>query len=312
MRSDGMHDLALPPPVQTRRVSPAGPSPINGGNGRPTGRETSRISAPVTLNARAAATPISPPPEGAPTSSNREAAAMMTEQRRLRRQLEASLRDQLARRPCDDGGHHRLPALRTALGRSCLPVDAAHRNPTRRTTGAARPSCPRPWRNITRSWATPLARRRMNGRAPAWSRSSKRRARCRIRRPLSTRPRKVSRIPRRIRVTSGSRCAAVPGTWLAVDPGTLRHGGRPGIALVGFRPRIARRYGLRSSGCLWRIILLSAQSAERASYLTNMLNSLDVAVMVIEQPPAPVPAVVSLVNRSFCELFRGGARPGGG
>ena len=34
-----------------------------------------------------------------------------------------------------------------------------------------------------------------------------------------------------------------------------------------------------------------------------MLNSLDVAVMVIEQPPAPVPAVVSLVNRSFCELF---------
>jgi PAS domain S-box-containing protein len=49
--------------------------------------------------------------------------------------------------------------------------------------------------------------------------------------------------------------------------------------------------------------LLSAQSAERASYLTNMLNSLDVAVMVIEQPPAPVPAVVSLVNRSFCELF---------
>ena len=49
--------------------------------------------------------------------------------------------------------------------------------------------------------------------------------------------------------------------------------------------------------------LLSAQSAERASYLTNMLNSLDVAVMVIEQPPAAVPAVVSLVNRSFCELF---------
>ena len=49
--------------------------------------------------------------------------------------------------------------------------------------------------------------------------------------------------------------------------------------------------------------LLSAQSAERASYLTNMLNSLDVAVMVIEQPPASVPAVVSLVNRSFCELF---------
>ncbi len=49
--------------------------------------------------------------------------------------------------------------------------------------------------------------------------------------------------------------------------------------------------------------LLSAQSAERASYLTNMLNSLDVAVMVVEQPPAPVPAVISLVNRSFCELF---------
>ncbi len=50
--------------------------------------------------------------------------------------------------------------------------------------------------------------------------------------------------------------------------------------------------------------LLSAQSSERASYLTNMLNSLDVAVMVIEQPSAPVPAVVSLVNRTFCELFR--------
>ncbi len=49
--------------------------------------------------------------------------------------------------------------------------------------------------------------------------------------------------------------------------------------------------------------LLSAQSAERASYLTNMLNSLDVAVMVIEQPPAPVLAVISLVNLKFCELF---------
>ena len=34
-----------------------------------------------------------------------------------------------------------------------------------------------------------------------------------------------------------------------------------------------------------------------------MLNSLDVAVMVIEQPAAPVPAVISLVNRTFCELF---------
>ena len=39
--------------------------------------------------------------------------------------------------------------------------------------------------------------------------------------------------------------------------------------------------------------------------LTNMLNSLDVAVMVIEQPPGVLCRPLSpLVNRSFCELFR--------
>lgn len=49
---------------------------------------------------------------------------------------------------------------------------------------------------------------------------------------------------------------------------------------------------------------LTAQSDERASYLHNMLNSMDLAVMVIEQPPAPgAPASVSLVNRGFCEIF---------
>lgn len=49
---------------------------------------------------------------------------------------------------------------------------------------------------------------------------------------------------------------------------------------------------------------LAAQSDERASYLHNMLNSMDLAVMVIEQPKVPgVPASVSLVNRGFCEIF---------
>ena len=49
---------------------------------------------------------------------------------------------------------------------------------------------------------------------------------------------------------------------------------------------------------------LAAQSDERASYLHNMLNSMDLAVMVIEQPPAAgAPASVSLVNRGFCEIF---------
>ncbi len=50
--------------------------------------------------------------------------------------------------------------------------------------------------------------------------------------------------------------------------------------------------------------LLGAQSAERDSYLSNMLNSVDLAVMVIEQPQAPgQPARVSLVNRGFGEIF---------
>ncbi|MBV9127393.1 MAG: response regulator [Verrucomicrobia bacterium] len=49
---------------------------------------------------------------------------------------------------------------------------------------------------------------------------------------------------------------------------------------------------------------LGAQSAERDSYLSNMLNSVDLAVMVIEQPRAlGQPALVSLVNRGFCEIF---------
>ena len=50
--------------------------------------------------------------------------------------------------------------------------------------------------------------------------------------------------------------------------------------------------------------LLNAQSAERDSYLSNMLNSVDLAVMVIEQPRSPgQPARVSLVNRGFGEIF---------
>ena len=232
----------------------------------------------------------------------------MAEQRRLRRQLEASLARTTPHRRGDHGGHHRLPACANCSGPTtpacgCCPC-APRRGPA---TGAARPSYPRRWRNIIRWSAIPPPLRAeewtraclepalgiVNGAVPA------------VEPRRSTRPRKAIPISTCVlTLHDASPCAAGPATVLAPAPGTLRH--RPKL-----RPppgRISTVNCWRTARPFWRISLennlLSAQSAERASYLTNMLNSLDVAVMVIEQPPAPVPAVVSLVNRSFCELFR--------
>ena len=293
-----MHDLALPPPVQTRRISPAGSPPIGGGNGRPTGRETNRITAPVTLNARAAAAPGGP--EGAPASGNREAAAMM-EQRRLRRQLEASLRDQAL------GGH--VTTEDTIVCQLCellwadhaclwmLPSQPDEANDWSRQTivseavaeyyplvGYSTCTPPDDW---SRACLEPILE--ADGAVPH--------SQAPFNEPKEGEPDSTA-YSRYIGITLRGR----PGhSWLLILE-------RYGTAAAPASPwSDFDRELLEDTGSLLGLALennlLSAQSAERASYLTNMLNSLDVAVMVIEQPPAPVPAVVSLVNRSFCELF---------
>ncbi len=120
-----MQDTAAAP--QTRRIT-VSTSAIGGAHGRETVRIPAASRAVVRRPAGPApALPI--PPEAAPVRhrrANREA-AVMAEQRRLRRQLESALREQLLSNDGDHRGHHRLPALRTALGRPRLPVDAAHR-----------------------------------------------------------------------------------------------------------------------------------------------------------------------------------------
>ncbi len=83
-----MPDTTLPLPFQTRRL-PAGIAPIDGGLRG--GRETQRVRSG---NGAPGPAPELPATAAPATAANREA-AVLAEQRRLRRQLEASLRDQL-------------------------------------------------------------------------------------------------------------------------------------------------------------------------------------------------------------------------
>jgi signal transduction histidine kinase/CheY-like chemotaxis protein len=295
-----MEDLAaLPPP--TRRI-PTALAP-GAGRGLGSGRETTRISSPVTFKNRglstepetAAAAPA-PTPE-APSVS----AAMLAEQRRLRRQLEAALKEQ-----------------------------AATGTPTTEDTVVSQ-LCEVLWADHACLWMLPASKDEPSD----WSRQTIVSEAVAESYPLTG---YSSEAP----TESWARACLEPGAGAAGcfqysgapfnspkedEPAASCHShylviplrGRPGHSWL----LLLERYGCAERqaapwtdfdrelledtasmlGMALENNLLSAQSAERASYLTNMLNSLDVAVMVIEQPPAPVPAVVSLVNRSFCELF---------
>ena len=289
----------LPPPP-THRFTAAGAAPI-GGVARGTGRETNRITAPVTLNRPAAAS--APAPAAAPASApatQREAAAM-AEQRRLRRQLEASLREQLLNGAAtmEDTVVCQLCELLWA-DHACLwmlPAQPDEANDWSRQTIVSE-AVAEYYPLVGYSTCTP---------PEDWSRAV-----------LETMLEADGAVPY---------SQAPFNTPKEGDPDSSAYSRYLGIALRG-RPGhgwllLLERYGTAATpaspwsdfdreliedtapllGLALENNLLSAQSAERASYLTNMLNSLDVAVMVIEQPPASVPAVVSLVNRSFCELF---------
>ncbi len=225
----------------------------------------------------------------------------MAEQRRLRRQLESFVARTTPQRHGQHRGHHRLPALRTALGRPRLPVDAAHQ-----------PDEAHDWsRQTIVSEAVaeyyPLVGYSTCTPPEDWSRACLE--------PILEADGAVPHSGQPFNAPKeGDPDSSAYSRYLGL---TLR--GRPGHGWL----LLLERYGAAAApaspwtdfdrelledsasvlGMALENNLLSAQSAERASYLTNMLNSLDVAVMVIEQPPAPVPAVVSLVNRSFCELF---------
>ena len=297
-----MHDLAASDPPPTRRIT-VNVSPLGA---RSTGRETARVPAAPPTRARAAEMPAVPPPElpepprPAPAAASREA-AVMTEQRRLRRQLEASLREQLltGAATTEDTIVCQLCELLWA-DHACLwmlPMQPDEANDWSRQTIVSE-AVAEYYPLVGYSTCTP---------PPEWARGC-------LEPALGT----VHA------VQQSSRPFNAPKEG---DPDPTAYSRYLGIALRG-RPGhswllLLERYGnaaapaspwtdfdrelLEDSAAILGISLennlLSAQSAERASYLTNMLNSLDVAVMVIEQPPAPVPAVVSLVNRSFCELF---------
>ncbi len=300
-----MEDLAAPPPP-TRRPS-AGPAPIGGSN-LGNGRETIRINAPVTVRNRPAASapePVANVNAGAPpltptTAANRET-AFLAEQRRLRRQLEASLKEQ-----------------------------AVHGTPTTEDTVVCQ-LCELLWADHACLWMLPAGKDEPND----WSRQT-------IVSEAVAESYPLAGYSAETPTAAWARDCLEPGAAGAActfhsgppfnapkageaDPSSFSHylviplHGRPGHSWL----LLLERYGSAAKpaspwaefdrelledtaavlGMALENNLLSAQSAERASYLTNMLNSLDVAVMVIEQPPAPVPAVVSLVNRSFCVLF---------
>ena len=302
MGSDGIHELAVPPPVQTRRLAAAGGPPLGGSMGRPTGRETNRISAPVTLGPRstAGAGKISEeaPPAAVP---NHRGSANMAEQRRIRRQLETALRAQLL-----DGA---VSTEDTIVCQLCELLWADH---ACLWMLPAQPDETRDWsRQTIVSEAVaeyyPLVGYSSCTPPNEWSRGCLE--------PILEADGAVPHSDAPFNdPKEGDADSSAYSRYLGI---TLR--GRPGHAWL----LLLERYGtaiapaapwseferelLEDSSAILSLALennlLSAQSAERASYLTNMLNSLDVAVMVIEQPPAPVPAVVSLVNRSFCELF---------
>ncbi len=294
-----MQDLAAPAP-QTRRIT-VSTSAIGGM--RATGRETVRVAA-LTGQARPPEQPAAPPdiPSVAPATgtTNREA-AVMAEQRRLRRQLEKSLREQLV--------NNTATAEDTIVCQLCELLWADHACLWMLPAG---PDEVHDWsRQTIVSEAVadyyPLVGYTTNTPPEGWSKATLEPvleadgAVCHASAPFNE--------PK-----EGEPDSSAYSRFLLI---TLR--GRPGHGWL----LLLERYGAAAApaspwtdfdrelledsasvlGMALENNLLSAQSAERASYLTNMLNSLDVAVMVIEQPPAAVPAVVSLVNRSFCELF---------
>ena len=269
------------------------------------GRETNRITSTVTFNARTGAPtpdPAAPPAQAQPeaTPAGREAAAL-AEQRRLRRQLEASLKDQ-------------------AFSGSATTEDTV-----------VCQLCELLWADHACLWMLPAQKDEPHD----WSRQTIVSEAVAEYYPLvgyssDTPGESFSRVCLEPAVEGISVIAYSGKPFNAPkegepDPSAVSQylviplRGRPGHSWL----LLMERYGSAQTpaspwtsfdrelledtaamlGMALENNLLSAQSAERASYLTNMLNSLDVAVMVIEQPPAPVPAVVSLVNRSFCELF---------
>ena len=297
-----MQDAAPPLPFQTRRLS-VGLPPVDGAGGRGGGRETNRVSAPVTLARQAtsgnaihlsesAVTPV--------TQASREA-AVLAEQRRLRRQLEASLRDGLL----------------------------AGTSSTEDTIVCQ--LCELLWADHACLWMLPS----QPDEAYDWSRQTIVSEAVAEYYPLlgysvSIPPDEWGRTCLEPTLQADGAVLFSSAPFNLPKQGELDGSAYSRYLCITFRGRpghswllLLERYGaaeapaspwtdfdrelLEDSASLLAMALennlLSAQSAERASYLTNMLNSLDVAVMVIEQPPAPVLAVVSLVNRLFCELF---------
>ncbi len=296
-----MHDLAAStPPPQTRRIT-VSTSPLGS---RLTGRETVRLSVPAAVISRAADLPLATPPDipepPRAATANREA-AVMAEQRRLRRQLEASLREQLltGAATTEDTIVCQLCELLWA-DHACLwmlPMEPDEANDWSRQTIVSE-AVAEYYPLVGYSTCTPPGEWTLDCLEPALETVS---ALQQSSHPFNP-PKEGSPDP-----TAYSRYLSIalrgrPGhSWLLL---LERYGtaGTPASPWTDFDREL-----LEDTAAILGISLennlLSAQSAERASYLTNMLNSLDVAVMVIEQPPAPVPAVVSLVNRSFCELF---------
>ncbi len=299
-----MHDTATPAP-QTRRIT-VSTSAIGG---RANGRETVRVTSPVSLHRPAefsVALPDLPlaaggaAPAPATGATNREA-AVMAEQRRLRRQLENALREQLL--------HNTSTTEDTIVCQLCELLWADHACLWMLPAG---PDEAYDWsRQTIVSEAVadyyPLVGYTTSTPPDEWSKTCLE--------PTLEADGAVyhSRQPFN-EPKEGDADSSAYSRYLAI---ALR--GRPGHGWL----LLLERYGAAAApaspwtdfdrelledsasilGMALENNLLSAQSAERASYLTNMLNSLDVAVMVVEQPPASVPAVVSLVNRSFCELF---------
>ena len=300
-----MPDTATSMPFQTRRLPP-GIAPIDGGVRG--GKETIRTGAPVTLQHsvnRPNGTPANQPPDlpsPAPATvvANREA-AVLAEQRRLRRQLEASLREQLltGAASTEDTIVCQLCELLWA-DHACLWMlpaqpDEAH-DWSRQTIVSEAVAEHYPL--VGYSTCTPMEE---------WSRDC-----------LEPSLQAEGAVPYSAAPFNAPKAGDADPTAYARYL-TITFRGRPGHSWLLLLERYGSSTGpatpwtdfdrelLDDTSAILAMALennlLSAQSAERASYLTNMLNSLDVAVMVIEQPPAPVPAVVSLVNRSFCELF---------
>ena len=295
-----MQDAAPPLPFQTRRLA-AGLASVGAAGARGTGRDTNRISAPVTLVRETNGS--SPGPLDTPASATQAGRenAVLVEQRRLRRQLEASLREGL------------LAGTSTTEDTIVCQL------------------CELLWADHACLWMLPGE----SDEAHDWSRQTIVSEAVAEYYPLlgysvSTPPEGWGRNCLEPTLKADGAVLFSSAPFNAPKQGEPDGSAYSRYLCITFRGRpghswllLLERYGaaeapaspwtdfdrelLDDSASLLAMALennlLSAQSAERESYLTNMLNSLDVAVMVIEQPPAPVPAVVSLVNRLFCEIF---------